>query len=68
LTARIVPPRSSAIFAPFAVAILNHADYMTGQKPLIDGGMVGDKGAADLFTGVSRQIDKDLWLKEAHLR
>lgn len=28
---------------------------------------VGDKGTADLFTGVSRQIDKDLWLTEAHL-
>lgn len=27
----------------------------------------GDKGTADLFTGVSRQIDKDLWLTEAHL-
>lgn len=27
----------------------------------------GDKGTADLFTGVSRQIDKDLWLVEAHL-
>lgn len=27
----------------------------------------GDKGTADLFTGVSRQVDKDLWLVEAHL-
>lgn len=27
----------------------------------------GDKNTADLFTGVSRQIDKDLWLTEAHL-
>lgn len=27
----------------------------------------GDKDTADLFTGVSRQIDKDLWLIEAHL-
>jgi starvation-inducible DNA-binding protein len=26
----------------------------------------GDKNTADLFTGVSRQIDKDLWLVEAH--
>lgn len=28
----------------------------------------GDKDTADLFTGVSRQIDKDLWLVEAHLQ
>ena len=27
----------------------------------------GDKSTSDLFTGVSRQIDKDLWLTEAHL-
>jgi starvation-inducible DNA-binding protein len=28
----------------------------------------GDKDTADLFTGVSRQMDKDLWLVEAHLQ
>jgi starvation-inducible DNA-binding protein len=28
----------------------------------------GDKDTADLFTGISRQIDKDLWMVEAHLR
>ncbi len=27
----------------------------------------GDKNTADLFTGVSRSIDKDLWFVEAHL-
>jgi len=27
-----------------------------------------DKNTADLFTGVSRQIDKDLWFIEAHLQ
>jgi starvation-inducible DNA-binding protein len=27
----------------------------------------GDKDTADLFTGVSRRIDKDLWMVEAHL-
>jgi starvation-inducible DNA-binding protein len=27
-----------------------------------------DKDTADLFTGVSRQIDKDLWFIEAHLQ
>lgn len=28
---------------------------------------LGDAGTADLFTGVSREIDKTLWLVEAHL-
>ncbi|MEM9112609.1 MAG: DNA starvation/stationary phase protection protein Dps, partial [Myxococcota bacterium] len=27
----------------------------------------GDKDTADLFTEVSRVIDKDLWFLEAHL-
>lgn len=27
---------------------------------------LGDKGTADLFTGVSRGIDKKLWMVEAH--
>jgi starvation-inducible DNA-binding protein len=29
---------------------------------------LGDKGTADLFTEVSREADKSLWLVEAHLR
>lgn len=28
----------------------------------------GDKDTADLFTGISRQLDKDLWFVEAHLQ
>lgn len=28
----------------------------------------GDRDTADLFTGVSRQMDKDLWFIEAHLQ
>jgi starvation-inducible DNA-binding protein len=28
----------------------------------------GDKDTADLFTGISRQLDKDLWMVEAHLQ
>jgi starvation-inducible DNA-binding protein len=28
----------------------------------------GDAGTADLFTEVSRDLDKDLWFLEAHLR
>jgi starvation-inducible DNA-binding protein len=29
---------------------------------------LGDAGTADLFTGVSRDIDQQLWLVEAHLQ
>ena len=28
---------------------------------------LGDKGTSDLFTGISREIDKNLWFLEAHL-
>lgn len=28
----------------------------------------GDAGTADLFTGISRAVDKDLWFVEAHLQ
>ncbi len=27
----------------------------------------GDKDTSDLFTGISREVDKDLWFVEAHL-
>ncbi len=27
---------------------------------------LGDADTADLFTGVSRQLDKDLWFVQAH--
>ena len=29
---------------------------------------MGDKGTADLFTEISRGVDKDLWFVEAHLQ
>lgn len=29
---------------------------------------LGDKGTADLFTGISRGLDKHLWFVEAHLQ
>lgn len=28
---------------------------------------LGDKGTADLFTGISREVDKQLWFLESHL-
>lgn len=29
---------------------------------------IGDKGTADIFTEISRSVDKDLWFVEAHLQ
>lgn len=29
---------------------------------------IGDKGTADIFTEISRGVDKDLWFVEAHLQ
>jgi starvation-inducible DNA-binding protein len=29
---------------------------------------LGDKDTADLFTGISREVDKYLWFVEAHLQ
>jgi starvation-inducible DNA-binding protein len=29
---------------------------------------IGDKGTADIFTEISRAVDKDLWFVEAHLQ
>jgi starvation-inducible DNA-binding protein len=50
---------------------------MSGNLDMIDGklvreaidktGALGDADTADLSTGISRDIDKRLWLIEAHL-
>lgn len=45
-----------AAFGAFVRAAIDAADE------------AGDKVTADLFTGVSRQVDKDLWFVEAHLK
>lgn len=37
------------------------------RRAIDDADEAGDKDTADLFTGVSRQMDKDLWFLEAHL-
>jgi starvation-inducible DNA-binding protein len=33
-----------------------------------EAGKLGDADTADLFTGISRDVDKDLWFVEAHLQ
>ena len=49
----------AAAVGTFAAALrtgIGHADKL------------GDEGTADLLTGVSREMDKQLWLLEAHLQ
>ena len=46
--------RSLAYFGSVARAGIERADEM------------GDKGTADLFTEISRSVDKDLWFVESH--
>ncbi len=36
------------------------------RKAIDEADKLGDKGTADLFTGVSREIDKMLWFVESH--
>jgi starvation-inducible DNA-binding protein len=44
------------------------AAFGTGVRAAIDAAdKFGDKDSADLFTGISRAVDKDLWFLEAHL-
>jgi starvation-inducible DNA-binding protein len=37
------------------------------RKGIDEAAKAGDADTADLFTGISREIDKDLWFLEAHL-
>src|ERR1700761_8354027 len=37
------------------------------RKGIDEAGRLGDADTSDLFTGVSRELDKDLWFLEAHL-
>ncbi|MCI0568992.1 MAG: DNA starvation/stationary phase protection protein Dps [Acidobacteria bacterium] len=38
----------------------------TIRKGINQADEIGDKGTADLFTEISRSVDKDLWFVEAH--
>jgi starvation-inducible DNA-binding protein len=51
--------RVSSALAAYGAAIRQAID--TADK-------AGDKDTADLFTGISRAVDKDLWFVEAHLQ
>ncbi len=38
------------------------------RKDIDNSDELGDKGTADLFTGISRSVDKYLWFVEAHVQ
>jgi starvation-inducible DNA-binding protein len=40
----------------------------TVREAIDDTGKLGDADTADLFTGISRELDKYLWFLEAHLQ
>ncbi len=52
------------------VALLErYGRYAAASRTNIDKATdLGDAGTADLFTEISRQIDKDMWFIEAHLQ
>jgi starvation-inducible DNA-binding protein len=77
-TARMVAKRSSLSEYPVnAVGGRIHIDALStalaafgksARKAINDASDLGDLDTADLFTGVSRGIDKWLWFVEAHLQ
>jgi starvation-inducible DNA-binding protein len=77
-TARIVAMRSGLDEYPTHIAVERHhvealsgalAAFGAAARRAIDEAVnLGDAGTADLFTEVSRGIDKSLWLVEAHLQ
>jgi starvation-inducible DNA-binding protein len=48
---------------------VRYADLAKYTREAIDAAdRLGDKDTADLFTGISRDLDKSLWFLEAHLQ
>jgi starvation-inducible DNA-binding protein len=77
-TSQVVAKRTS--LAPYELGLVSGRDHVDAlSSALADfGGKVrtaidttdgrGDRDTADLFTEISRQVDKDLWFLEAHLQ
>ena len=75
-TVQIIADESS--LAPYPVTLVSGMDHVAAlaaalakfgksSRSAIDAATkVGDADTADLFTGVSREVDKLLWLVEAH--
>ena len=62
------PENLSEGFAHVRALATARAAFGAGVRAAIDAAdTFGDKDSADLFTGMSRAVDKDLWFLEAHL-
>ena len=62
------PENLSEGFAHVRALATALAAFGAGVRAAIDAAdKFGDKDSADLFTGISRAVDKDLWFLEAHL-
>ena len=77
-TVRVAAKRSQLPEYPLTLAsgrehveALSHSLAYFGEtirKAINQADEVGDKGTADLFTEISRSVDKDLWFLEAHVQ
>ena len=77
-TVRVAAKRSQLPEYPLTLAsgrehvdALSHSLAYFGEtirKAINQADEVGDKGTADLFTEISRDVDKDLWFLEAHVQ
>ena len=76
-TARIVARRSTLAEYPPAVDGRSHVEALSSalaafgqsaRKAIDEADKLGDRDTADIFTEVSRGIDKWLWFVEAHLQ
>ena len=77
-TVRVAAKRSQLPEYPLTLAsgrehvdALSHSLAYFGEtirKAINQADEVGDKGTADLFTEISRGVDKDLWFLEAHVQ
>lgn len=77
-TVQVVGKRSTV--PPYPIEIADGLDHIQalstaiatvgkGTRQAIDtADQLGDKGTSDLFTSVSRELDKQLWFVEAHLQ
>jgi starvation-inducible DNA-binding protein len=76
-TAEVVAAEASvAAYPTDLVSARDHIEAVCGRIADLGGRMrqaitevtaAGDDGTADIFVGVSRQLDKDMWFLESHL-
>ena len=60
--------RLNAAVRPFGLSYSRFIDGLANlvREAIDESGKAGDADTSDLFTGVSRSIDKSLWFLEAH--